>query len=295
MLVLFGAVEDVVLPVGRLSAMVDRVLIVDNNEMPLPGLADALAILPAQVQVLHNANRGGLAGAYNLALRHLRSPDRDEPAAVVFLDQDSDSSALAAFVADPTVQALLGRDDVAGVAPAYCERATGLRGRYIDLGRWRVHHLPRRFAGARPVAFVINSMTVWRSAALKRIGNFNETLAIDHVDTEYCLRARHLQMAVWVHGDHEFAHAIGQRRRYRLLGRELQAGGHSPARRYSIGRSTTWLARSWCFREPAFGALCLMRMAYEVTGIVMAEDDKRAKLSALARGVFAGLFMPRRA
>jgi rhamnosyltransferase len=287
--VLFGPVDDLVLPVGRLSTVVDRVLIVDNNATPLPGLADALPGLP--VTVLHNGNRAGLAGAYNLALRHLRTADLDEPRAVVFLDQDSDAATLGGFLADPAVQALLGREDVAAVAPAYCERATGLRGRYIELGRWRVHHLPRRFDGARPVAFVINSMTVWRSAALRRIGDFNETLAIDHVDTEYCLRARQLHLTVWVHGDHEFSHAIGQRRRYRLLGRELQAGGHSAGRRYSIGRTTTLLARSWFVREPAFGALCLMRLAYEVTGIVMAEDDKLGKLSAFTRGVFRGLFM----
>jgi rhamnosyltransferase len=292
-LVLYGPVGDLAPPIERLATVVGRVLIVDNNQTPLPGLADALPDLP--VTVLHNANHGGVAGAYNLALRHLQLQHPDEPHAVVFLDQDSDADSLGGFLADAAVQDLLGRDDVAAVSPAYCERSTGLRGRYIELGRWRVHHLPRRFAGARPVAFVINSMTIWRSEALRRIGNFNETLAIDHVDTEYCLRARQLRLAVWVHGDHEFAHAIGQRRRYRLLGRDLQAGGHSPERRRFIGRNTTLLARTWFIREPAFGALCLMRLAYEVTGIVMAEDDKLAKLAAFARGVFQGLFMPGRA
>ena len=290
---LYGPVGELAPPIGRLASVVDRVLVVDNNEMPLPGLADALSGLP--VTLLHNANRGGLAGAYNQALAAVRSDGQGNALAVVFLDQDSDAHGLGAFLADKTVQNLLGRDDVAAVSPAYCERATGLRGRYIELERWRVHHLPRRFEGARPVAFVINSMTVWRGAALRRIGNFNEALAIDHVDTEYCLRARQLHLGVWVHGDHEFAHAIGQRRRYRLLGRELQAGGHSPARRRYIGRNTVLLARTWFVREPAFGALCLMRLAYEVTGIVMAEDDKLAKLAAFARGIFQGLFMPGRA
>lgn len=292
-LVVYGRVDNVSAAVAKLAATVDRVLVVDNNESQASGLVDALGGLPALV--LHNANRGGLAGAYNLALQALSADGQDMPDALVFVDQDSDVDQLGRFLGDATVKALLQRDDVAAVAPAYCDRATGLRGRYIELTRWHVHHLPRRFEGARPVAFVINSMTVWRGPALRRIGRFNERLAIDHVDTEYCLRARQLKLAVWVHGDHEFKHAIGQRRRYRLLGRDLQAGGHAPARRRFIGRNTALLARTWFIREPAFGALCLMRLAYEVTGILMAEDDKLAKLSALMRGALESLFMPGRA
>ena len=98
----------------------------------------------------------------------------------------------------------------------------------------RIFDLPRQFDGPKRVAFVINSMSVWRVEALRRIGPFNEGLAIDHVDTEYCLRARELTLAVYVHGGHEFAHSIGQRRRFRFLGRDMQAGGHSAARRYLI-------------------------------------------------------------
>jgi len=287
--VLHGSVGDLRLPLQRLRPWVGRLVVVDNNAEPVAMPADAGSI------VLHNANRGGLAGAYNLALDTLRAQPEGLPAAVVFVDQDSDPMVLARFLADAEVQALLARADVAAVSPAYCDRATGLRGRYIELGRWRLHHLPRRFAGLRPVAFVINSMSVWRTQALQRIGPFNEALAIDHVDTEYCLRARALELSVWVHGDHEFAHSIGERRRYRLLGRELQAGGHGPQRRRLIGRNTMWLARCWAWREPAFAALCLLRLGYEAVGIAIAEDRKAGKLAALLRGIGQGLVMPARA
>ena len=286
---LYGSVGDLRLPLQALRPVVGRVVVVDNNAEP----AVTVPVDP-HFSLLHNANRGGLAGAYNLALQTLQSQPGGPPGAVVFVDQDSDPAVLARFLTDADVQALLARADVAAVSPAYCDRATGLRGRYIELGRWRLHHLPRRFAGLRPVAFVINSMSVWRSAALQRIGPFNETLAIDHVDTEYCLRARALGLSVWVHGDHEFAHSIGERRRYRLLGRELQAGGHGPQRRRLIGRNTAWLARRWAWREPAFAALCLLRLAYEAVGIVAAEDRKAPKLAALLRGIGQGLVMPAR-
>ena len=292
-LVVHGADADPTTALKGLASIVGHVVLVDNNVQPLPRLQAIVAGMSPAVplQLLHHGNRGGLAGAYNRACEALRSGPRPAPTEIVFVDQDSDPVALAAFLADPEVRTLLTRADVAAVAPAYVDRATGLRGRYIELSRHRALHLPREFDGARPVAFVINSMSVWRADALQRIGRFNEVLAIDHVDTEYCLRARTLGLGVWVHGSHTFAHAIGQRRRYRLFGRDLQAGGHDPARRRLIGRNTVLLARAWARCEPAFARLCLMRLAYEATGIVVAEDRKVAKLAALLRGIVAGLFM----
>lgn len=267
------------------------VVVVDNSEIADAALqSDARS---AGAHVIANGNRGALAGAYNAALRLLQGPLGMGIERVVFVDDDSDPSVLQAFLADPEVAHRLADPGTAAVSPAYRDRATGLRGRYIELERLRLRYLPRQFNGLREVAFVINSMSVWRRSALERIGLFDECLAIDHVDTEYCLRARRLGLALCVHGDHEFAHSIGQRRRYRFLGRELQAGGHGPQRRYLIGRNTAWLARCWLLREPAFAFLCLTRLVYEGVGIVMAEDDRGAKLAALVRGVLRGLFAVR--
>ena len=59
-----------------------------------------------------------------------------------------------------------------------------------------------------------------------------------------------------------------------------------------IGRNTTWLARRHLWREPAFAFLCMSRLAYEAVGILMAEDHRLAKLTALAAGIARGLFGP---
>jgi rhamnosyltransferase len=276
---------------ARLGDSVRTCIVVDNSEMGHGSLPALTARHGAML--LKAGNRGGLAGAYNLALDHLRRHDRGPVDFVVFLDEDSDPAALRGLLADPACIERLTRVDTAAVAPAYRDRATGLRGKYIELERFRLTYLSRQFTDLRAVAFVINSMSVWRMDALSRIGAFNEGLAIDHVDTEYCLRARALGLAVYVHGAHEFAHSIGQRRRFRFLGREMQAGGHGPARRYLIGRNTAWLARTWLWREPAFAFLCVSRLGYEVVGILIAEDQATCKLLALLRGAAVGLVSPR--
>lgn len=277
----------------HLAACVGHVVLVDNAEQPDPALP---ALAQAQgVTLIAAGNRGALAGAYNRALELLRTRHAGRFDQVLLLDDDSDPHVIGPFLADPDVAARLADADTAAIAPAYRDRATGLRGRCIDLGRWRLRYFEREFSDLRQVAFVINSMSVWRLAAVQRIGRFDEDLALDHVDTDYCLRARRDGLAVWVHGAHEFAHSIGARRRFRFLGREMQAGGHGPERRYLIARNTVRLLRRWLWREPAFAFLCLTRLAYEAVGIVVAEERAATKLLALLRGTLAGLFGLRRA
>jgi rhamnosyltransferase len=285
--VVYHLATDIEPALRQLQQSVARLLVVDNHEQGHPALADLTARL--RIECLRAGNAGGLAGAYNRALAWLQVHE-PQLAQVVFLDEDSDPSSLAALLADGTTTATLARPETAAVSPAYRDRATGLRGRYIRLARFKLDFNPREFSDLRPVAFLINSMTVWRLAALQRIGAFHEGLAIDHVDTEYCLRARQAGLALYVNGAFEFAHAIGQRRKYRLLGVELQASGHSPRRRWMIARNTVWLARNWFWREPAFCGLCLARLVYEAVGITLAEEQAAAKLLALLRGAVSGLF-----
>jgi rhamnosyltransferase len=272
--------------VQALSAAVATVIVVDNHDLP-DDSTSSLAVHPGVV-VLHNGNRHMLAGAYNLALRWI---DRQRPVTrqVLFLDEDSEAGPVSRLLADPQTGQLLADPHCAAVSAAYRERATGLRARYLWLTRWRLHWMPREFDGPRRVSFIINSMSVWSRTALDRIGGFDEGLALDHIDTDACLRARHAGYQVWVHGGHEFMHSIGARRSFKIFGREMQAGGHSAERRWLIARNTVRLARRECWREPAFAWLCVMRLGYEAVGVVLAETEKLAKLGALARGASRGL------
>jgi rhamnosyltransferase len=276
--------------IRQLRRVVARLVVVDNSVGGVPAIA-RLAHEPG-VSVLYNGNRGGLAGAYNAACAQLLKAD-GSPKQVVLIDDDSDVSVLERLLADPEIGQLLASDGTAAVAAAYRDRATGMRGRHVQLGRWRFRYLDREFTGIEAVSFVINSMSVWRVAALERIGAFNEGLAIDHVDTEYCIRARRAGLSLYVAGNYEFHHSIGRRRRYRLFGRELQATGHSPARRYLIGRNSAWLARRYLWREPAFAFLCVSRLGYEAVGILVAEPMRWSKLRALVRGALTGGILSR--
>ena len=179
---------------GAVRGVVGQVVLVDNAPDGHP--ASARWQGEHGVALVCNGNRGGLAGAYNAARRWLEqhSPSTSH---ITFMDDDSDATVLKAFLADPGVAEALARPDTAAVAPAHRDRATGLRARHLLLSRFGWRQLPREVAGLQRVSFVINSMSVWRMAALKRIGAHNEWLAVDHVDTEYCMRAQRRRLNTW--------------------------------------------------------------------------------------------------
>lgn len=284
-LVSFDPAHDLIDAVERISELVDTTVIVDNREGGNPALERMAA---ADEILLRNHNAGGLAGAYNLALAWI-DENRGETTHVLFVDDDSDLAALRAFLTSETTREAAASPEVAAVAPVYRDRRTGLRGRHIKLDRFRFHFLPREQEVPTDVTFVINSMSLWRREALARIGPYSVLLGVDHIDTDYAMRAKRAGYRIVLNAEVEFLHAIGERRSYRFLGRTVQSGGHTEKRRFLIGRNTAVIAKQHGFAYPAFLVLCLQRLAYETIGILAVEHRKFAKVASLWHGVFEGI------
>lgn len=271
--------------VRQLGKLVNTTVVVDNRVGGNPGL---LEVEGEGAIVLRNGNVGGLAGAYNCALGWI-DEHRGETTHVLFLDDDSELDALEAFLASPVTIEAAACTGVAAVAPVYRDLRTGLRGRHIQLGRLRFRFLPREQLVPTDVTFVINSMSLWRRDALKRVGPYSVLLGVDHIDTDYAMRAKRAGYRILLNAEVEFLHEIGQRRSYKLFGRTVQSGGHSAERRFQIGRNTAVVAKEHGLAYPAFFVLCLQRLAYETIGILAAEDCKLAKVGGLWRGVIEGV------
>jgi len=272
--------------VDKIGAFVDHTILVDNTPRGHRRVGQLRS--GAGMSIVANANRGGLAGAYNTAIAMVT---REQPKAthVLFLDDDTDADAVGPFLTSATTRENARAAEVAAVAPTYRDSATGIQLAPIQLFRFRWRVLARDLTEPVAVSFLINSMSLWRLDALRRIGPYDERLAVDHIDTDYCLRASALGYRLMLNPAVAFEHAIGARRKYRFLGRTLQAGGHDPARRETIGRNTVIVARRYGWRRPAFAALALLRLVYEALGIVVAEDRRAPKLAALAHGITSGL------
>lgn len=286
-MVIYSGAMNLQCRIETAAMALDRVLIVDNSPADHPVLKEMTLAPSDRLRVLENRNKGGLAGAYNRALQWIGSNEPDATH-VLFLDEDTDTGTIGQFLPSAEVSGRLSDPSIAAIAPLYIDVSTRLPGAHIQLDRWRFRILPRKPSEALEVTFLINSMSLWKIEALRQIGGHDERLGVDHVDTDYCLRAKALGYKLVLDPGVTFLHTIGSRHRYSFLGISLQAGGHSPERREQIGRNTVILAIRYGVRWPAFALLCLLRLGYEFLGVVLVEENKPRKLCALLAGIAQG-------
>jgi rhamnosyltransferase len=271
--------------VKELKGTVDLTIIVDNCVEGNPELS---SMDEAGIVIIRNHNVGGLAGAYNAALLDIAT-HHAYITHVLFLDDDSALGTLESFLASDVTINAAACPNIAAVAPVYRDRRTGLRGRHIQLDRFRFHFLPREQAEPAYVTFVINSMSLWQRNALERLGPFSVLLGVDHIDTDYAMRAKRAGFKIVLNPAVEFLHEIGERRAYSIFGKSVQSGGHSPSRRFLIGRNTIIIVKRHGYKYPSFLILCIQRLLYETIGICAVEDRKFRKLLSLWNGVFHGV------
>lgn len=285
--VAFDSNRNPLLCLDTILPLINRLIIVDNSIAPHPNLQNR--DFPETVSILRNSNVGGLAGAYNCAIDYISGKCK-ETTHILFLDDDTDTTSAAAFLQSSLTYKWANDPGIAAISPAYVDRATGLKGSHIQLFRWRYRFLPRDLSSPKWVSFLINSMSLWRYEAIVKIGLYSTELAVDHIDTDYCLRASLLNYKLILNPNIEFAHSIGNRRSFKFLGRTMQAGGHDSSRRFMIARNTVLISKKYALDYPAFFFLCISRLIYEFVGIVLAEDKRSQKLLALAKGMISGLF-----
>ncbi len=251
------------------------VCVVDNTVPPaslLRGLDDK------GIQRIENGNRGGIAGAFNQGVAYLAAQGCT---GYLTLDQDSD---LPPGFIDTLETFLQAHPQAQLVCPDFIDRNANTRATFIRLKRFTY----RRTQGPT-TDFAISSGFYLSAAAWQRIGRFDERLVIDHVDTDYCLRARQADLTIHINRDALLAHSIGQRTRHRLLFVTLKPNHHSPLRRYYIARNGVFLACRHGARLPSFFLLNLLRLAHEGIGILCYERDKARKLKALLVGCVDGV------
>ena len=237
--------------------------------------------------ILQNHNKNGLAGAYNLALSKLKDID---PQFVLFLDDDTDTSTLYSLF-DDEFYAVFEDQFVAASAPIYIDSNTSTRGSHMLLSKFSFRRIPRDHIGISQVSFMINSCSVWKHNALKKIGKYDEVMKVDHIDTDYCLRATEKGYRLILNSNYSFKHTIGDRISYRFLYKNLRSGNHSPERRKMIMLNSILVLRKHVKNYPILFYIIFERIIYELMGIIIAEKNKLQKIKFSLSGLVNGLFL----
>jgi rhamnosyltransferase len=192
-------------------------------------------------------------------------------------DQDSQvppeaiAQLLGAYVALPEP----GR--VAILAMSHRDRGTGRdyhrSGEILDeTNRWR------------SVRTTITSGSLVRVSTFLEVGLFDTRLFIDTVDLEFCMRCRRHGLAVLESRDVVLAHSMGNSAIRVVLGFPLVLTGHSALRRYYITRNQLEMCRRFIGFDPRWALGSLWDLASGSAITLLLENQRGAKLRAMASG-----------
>lgn len=247
------------------APQVHHLLIVDNSESD-DAQVDAERVLrqagetqtesPSPLQVHYHAAESnlGLSAAYNVAIGLAREACADY---LLLLDQDS-------IVGDYMVCALvdgfarseaeareLGQDGApATVGPWYTDELTGRRSVVLRTGRWLVNYIKTAAVDegvdlaqlpVMPTEMLISSGSLVPLSAFAALGELDDSLFIDHIDTDWCLRVRHSGGWMAVIPNAHMQHQLGDRVLRMWFGRWRLLPVHSPIRLYYTFRNSLWL------------------------------------------------------
>jgi rhamnosyltransferase len=273
---------------SSLSGQVGPIVVVDNGPpQDHPALAASLAALPG-LQLIANPANLGIAAALNQGLQALQQAGCRW---ALLLDHDSQPAS------EMLPRLLAAAGQWQGRAIAFVPR---IRYALAEIqcrwpvtrpgSRWRFSRV-RASAMDAPAAvdLAIGSGMLIDLQRLPQVGGFRESLFIDLVDTEFCLRARHRGFDVVAVPGAELQHALGHVARRRLLGVRVYPTHHAPLRHYYLARNRVLLWKHYARHFPSWAVYELMSGAKLLVKALCFEAHRWDKLRATLRGTWDGL------
>jgi len=265
--------------IANTGPQVDGLLVVANDGGGWPGALPANATIAVQEKNL------GLGAAYNVAAQWAREHGATH---LLLLDQDSvPALGMVAILEDAFKQP----GSLAAVGPLWRDTRSGDDGYFMRAAFWGVRKYKPSAGEIVPVEFLISSGSVISLDAWMDVGPFDEKLFIEHVDTDWTLRARAKGYRLYGVADARLDHAFGEATLGLLslvLRRRLSL--YPPERNYYLLRNSIALWRRpyvpwrWLIRDlPRTLALMLIYAVFI--------PPRRERLRAMLRATRDGLSM----
>ena len=263
---------------GRIRGQVGATVVVDNGSAaPSLRMLEELPDGPALHRIFNRDNLG-IARALNIGVARARQFGCGW---ALLLDQDS--------TVDPDLVTRLMAVRAGYAAPEPLA-LIGSRFRETHGGASAPLRSGVRTEDWEDVKFVITSGCLLSLAAYAVIGAFRDEFFIDHVDIDYCHRARAKGYRVIQTVRPLMSHTIGAPTPHRLFGTTRWTTNHSPDRRYYMARNDTVLlhehggsGRSPWWLKSFFRSMRLIKR------IALYEDTKARKIAAVAEGWWDGV------
>lgn len=249
------------------APQVRKIWLVDNASSTSLALWVSSLGLQDKLELVQLPTNLGLGTGQNRGIQLARAAGGTH---ILILDQDSQPMS-------NMVKRLLAASDqlqaagvpLAAVAPMYSDSINGTSSGFVRLG-WLDYIKSRDNPdhGLVMADFFISSGSLILVSALDDIGPMDESLFIDHVDTEWCLRAKSKGYKLFGVPEARMVHSLGDARARIWFLRWRNVSFHSPFRYYYILRNglllqkRSYIPLKWktaelyrCFRMLAFYGL----------------------------------------
>lgn len=229
--------------IGR---QVGGVIVVDNGS--IASCREALAkFVAAQsgVEWLPLGRNLGVAAGHNIGIG--RAIERGFRFTLI-LDQDSLPAPDMVVKLVDGYQALVVRGErVASVGPRYLEYNSGRESYFVRFGffGFRKVWCGGDSRGAIRANFLISSGALLLNEAFQKVGSMREDFFIDHVDTEWFLRAGRNDWKVYGICGARMEHKLGGQRLRVWVGRWREIPLHTPLRYYYMSRNSIYMYTNW--------------------------------------------------
>ena len=203
------------------------------------------------------------------------------------MDHDSIPAARMVESLQSTWRELPQREQVGIIAPCLTDVHSGRQARYPQArGKWSIKRVGfGEGAALDHLLGVIASGSLIPTSVFKKVGLMDETLCIDYVDKDFCLRVVRAGYRIAAARDAVLHHRLGECCDHRLLGLRITTTNHCPERRYYIYRNRL---KSWGkhgIAVPAFVLYDFLAMGYDLLRVIGFENHKIAKLKAMGKGM----------
>ena len=269
---------------AQVSPQVGRVFLIDNgssNAEEINRIAESIA----HVRVILCQTNLGLGHAQNLGIQACRD---EGIAMVLLLDQDSipRNNMVETLLTALNQLTQVGKK-VAAVGARYTGSYTGHPSFFVQFKRF---HFRKCFCNHAesdqiiPADMLISSGSLIHISALDTIGEMDEELFIDHIDTEWSLRARSLGWQSYGVCNALMEHRLGEHTFRVWWGRWRYVSIHQPFRYYYIYRNSILLHRR-SYADPLWKQADQLRLLLITMFVVLLSNQRLSCIKMIVRGV----------
>ncbi len=272
-----------------LLAQTQTLLLIDNGSKKNPQaiVRAANASGQGQAALINLEQNAGLGRAYNIGITHAREMKAHS---VLLLDQDSIPEPDMIHILRKSHNILIKKNrKVAAIGVRYKTGASAEYSQFVRIAPFSITKID--CSNNNPLVqtdFIISSGSLISIQALDSIGNMDETLFIDHVDTEWCLRAKSKGFEIYGCCHAKMRHALGNTQNRIWWGRWRTIAYHPPFRYYYIVRNSILLwQRSYI--HAGWKRADKLRILYIIIFFCLFSPNRIKNLTMMISGLADGL------